>query len=126
MKVKIQFRCSYNLLPASIDSLGKSFHINKINDDDINELINKGYIKNKSEFYDLGGLYVHDDPLLKSIFVNYIKRDVMIAKTSFLSYKETVESTKDAINSKYNKKDVHLQKILTTASLVQKLVKNNI
>ena len=126
MKVKIQFRCSYNLLPASIDSLGKSFHINKINEDDINELINKGYIKNKSEFYDLGGVYVHDDPLLKSIFVNYIKRDVMIAKTSFLSYKETVESTKDAINSKYNKKDVHLQKILTTASLVQKLVKNNI
>ena len=50
----------------------------------------------------------------------------MIAKTAFLNYKETVESSKDAINSKYNKQDVHLQKILTTASLVQKLVKNNI
>ena len=126
MKVKIQFRCSYNLMPSSIDSLGKSFKINKMDEEEINNLILKGYIKEKNEFYDLGGNYVHNDPYLKNVFVSYIKRDVMIAKTAFLNYKETVESSKDAINSKYNKKDVHLQKILTTASLVQKLVKNNI
>ena len=126
MKVKIQFRCSYNLMPSSIDSLGKSFKINKMDEEEINNLILKGYIKEKNEFYDLGGNYVHQDEYLKNVFVSYIKRDVMIAKTAFLNYKETVESTKDAINSKYNKKDVHLQKILTTASLVQKLVKNNI
>ena len=126
MKVKIQFRCSYNLMPSSIDSLGKSFKINKMDEEEINNLILKGYIKEKKEFYDLGGYYVHDDPYLRNVFVSYIKRDVMIAKTAFLNYKETVESTKDAINNKYNKQDVHLQKILTTASLVQKLVKNNI
>lgn len=126
MKVKIQFRCSYNLMPSSIDSLGKSFKINKMDEEEINNLILKGYIKEKNEFYDLGGNYVHHDDYLKNVFVSYIKRDVMIAKTAFLNYKETVESTKDAINNKYNKKDVHLQKILTTASLVQKLVKNNI
>lgn len=126
MKVKIQFRCSYNLMPSSIDSLGKSFKINKMDEEEINNLILKGYIKEKNEFYDLGGNYVHNDPYLKNVFVSYIKRDVMIAKTAFLNYKETVESSKDAINNKYNKKDVHLQKILTTASLVQKLVKNNI
>lgn len=126
MKVKIQFRCSYNLMPSSIDSLGKSFKINKMDEEEINNLILKGYIKEKNEFYDLGGNYVHQDEYLKNVFVSYIKRDVMIAKTAFLNYKETVESTKDAINNKYNKKDVHLQKILTTASLVQKLVKNNI
>ena len=126
MKVKIQFRCSYNLMPSSIDSLGKSFKINKMDEEEINNLIMKGYIKEKNEFYDLGGNYVHQDPYLKNVFVSYIKRDVMIAKTAFLNYKETVESTEDAINNKYNKKDVHLQKILTTASLVQKLVKNNI
>lgn len=126
MKVKIQFRCSYNLMPSSIDSLGKSFKINKMDEEEINNLILKGYIKEKNEFYDLGGNYVHQDEYLKNVFVSYIKRDVMIAKTAFLNYKETVESTKDAFNNKYNKKDVHLQKILTTASLVQKLVKNNI
>lgn len=126
MKVKIQFRCSYNLMPSSIDSLGKSFKINKMDEEEINNLIKKGYIKEKNEFYDLGGNYVHQDEYLKNVFVSYIKRDVMIAKTAFLNYKETVESTKDAINNKYKKKDVHLQKILTTASLVQKLVKNNI
>lgn len=126
MKVKIQFRCSYNLMPSSIDSLGKSFKINKMDEEEINNLIKKGYIKEKNEFYDLGGNYVHQDEYLKNVFVSYIKRDVMIAKTAFLNYKETVENTKDAINNKYNKKDVHLQKILTTASLVQKLVKNNI
>lgn len=126
MKVKIQFRCSYNLMPSSIDSLGKSFKINKMDEEEINNLMLKGYIKEKNEFYDLGGNYVHQDEYLKNVFVSYIKRDVMIAKTAFLNYKETVESTKDAINNKYNKKDVHLQKILTTASLVQKLVKNNI
>lgn len=126
MKVKIQFRCSYNLMPSSIDSLGKSFKINKMDEEEINNLILKGYIKEKNEFYDLGGYYVHDDPYLRNVFVSYIKRDVMIAKTAFLNYKETVESTKDAINNKYKKQDVHLQKILTTASLVQKLVKNNI
>ena len=126
MKVKIQFRCSYNLMPSSIDSLGKSFKINKMDEEEINNLILKGYIKEKKEFYDLGGYYVHDDPYLRNVFVSYIKRDVMIAKTAFLNYKETVESTKDAINNKYKKQDVHLQKILTTASLVQKLVKNNI
>ena len=126
MKVKIQFRCSYNLMPSSIDSLGKSFKINKMDEEEINNLILKGYIKEKNEFYDLGGNYVHNDPYLRNVFVSYIKRDVMIAKTAFLNYKETVESSKDAFNNKYNKKDVHLQKILTTASLVQKLVKNNI
>ena len=126
MKVKIQFRCSYNLMPSSIDSLGKSFKINKMDEEEINNLILKGYIKEKNEFYDLGGNYVHQDEYLKNVFVSYIKRDVMIAKTAFLNYKETVESSKDAFNNKYNKKDVHLQKILTTASLVQKLVKNNI
>lgn len=126
MKVKIQFRCSYNLMPSSIDTLGKSFKINKMDEEEINNLILKGYIKEKNEFYDLGGNYIHNDPYLKNVFVSYIKRDVMIAKTAFLNYKETVESTKDAFNNKYNKKDVHLQKILTTASLVQKLVKNNI
>lgn len=126
MKVKIQFRCSYNLMPSSIDALGKSFKINKMDEEEINNLILKGYIKEKNEFYDLGGNYIHNDPYLKNVFVSYIKRDVMIAKTAFLNYKETVESSKDAFNNKYNKKDVHLQKILTTASLVQKLVKNNI
>lgn len=126
MKVKIQFRCSYNLMPSSIDTLGKSFKINKMDEEEINNLILKGYIKEKNEFYDLGGNYIHNDPYLKNVFVSYIKRDVMIAKTAFLNYKETVESSKDAFNNKYNKKDVHLQKILTTASLVQKLVKNNI
>ena len=113
-------------MPSSIDSLGKSFKINKMDEEEINNLILKGYIKEKNEFYDLGGNYVHQDEYLKNVFVSYIKRDVMIAKTAFLNYKETVESSKDAINNKYNKKDVHLQKILTTASLVQKLVKNNI
>lgn len=126
MKVKIQFRCSYNLMPSSIDTLGKSFKINKMDEEEINNLILKGYIKEKNEFYDLGGNYIHNDPYLKNVFVSYIKRDVLIAKTAFLNYKETVESSKDAFNNKYNKKDVHLQKILTTASLVQKLVKNNI
>lgn len=126
MKVKIQFRCSYNLMPSSIDTLGKSFNINKMDETEIDNLIKKGYIKEKSEFYDLGGFYVHDDPYLKKVFVDYIKRDVMIAKTAFLNYRETIETSKDAYNNKYNKKDVHLQKILTTASLVQKLVKNNI
>lgn len=126
MKVKIQFRCSYNLLPSSIESLGKSFKINKIDDEAINSLIRKGYIETKDQFYDLGGYEVHDDPFLKNIFIEYIKRDVNIAKTSFLHYKETIESTEDAINNKYKKQDVYLQKILTTASCVQKLVKNNI
>ena len=126
MKVKVQFRCTYNLMPCAINTLGKSFKIEKMDEGAIQNLIKKGYIKNENEFYDLGGLYVHDDEYLKNIYVDYIKRDVMIAKIAFLNYKEVVELSKDAFNSKYNKQDVFLQKILTTASLVQKLVKNNV
>lgn len=126
MKIKVQFRCTYNLMPCAINTLGKSFKINKMDEDAIQGLIKKGYIKNENEFYDLGGNHVHDDAFLKKIFVEYIKRDVQIAKVAFLNYKNVVETSQDAFNSRYNKQDVHLQKILTTASLVQKLVKNNV
>lgn len=124
----IRFLCSYNLIPSSVDALGKAFNISKMNKDDIQYLINNNLIKEEKDFYDLGGHQLYKDKgAAYDIYVSYIKRDVEIVKTAYKNYRATIEDNNpDAWSNLYDKKNIHMQNILTSASLTQKLVKNNV
>lgn len=130
--ITLKFLCSYNLIPASIESLGDGLNIKKHNDNDLNKLIENKLIKSKSEFYDLGGSYLfksnnETDKLILNIFIEYIKRDVYICKQAYKTYQEVIENNNpDSYNNRYKKQNVYLKNTLTAATLIQKLLKNNL
>lgn len=121
-KVKILFKCSKNLLTSSISQLGKNFNLQKLKG--MNELIKKGVIKNKEEFYNLGTINFKDNKI-KNIFIEYIKQDVEIARLSYLEFKENIENIKYNNFRKYgkDKKAISLNKELTIGSISYKLSK---
>lgn len=122
----IRFLCSYNLIPSSIEALAPTFGLNKHNKDDIKWLIENKYIKDENNFYDLGGKWIFQNEKILKIYVNYLKNDIIVQKNAYLNFKSTIEGSIDAYSKKFKKRNINVQNILTTSSIVQKLVKNNI
>lgn len=126
-KFYIKFMCTFNLLSSSIDALGKSLKINKIDNSRIDELIKLNVIKNVEDFYNAGSLdFKNRNDLIKDTFIEYIKRDVRIAKESYINFVNNIDSLDEVYNRKYKKKNVNVFNTLTIASLSQKLCKNHI
>lgn len=119
-KFTIKFMCSYNLIPLSINTLGKVINMNKY-DDEIIELY-----KTPENFYNHGGKDIWKTNE-KNTYIKYCNNDIEIAKQSYLNFKKTlVENNDDNFNSKYQKIDFKLENILTISTLSYKLAKNNI
>lgn len=114
-KWTIYYRCTYNLLSSSIASLGKGFDIDKHDE-----------TTNIPNFYDLGGFNMDDK--IKNIYEKYIKRDVEIARLSYLNFKKVIEEelASFCFSKKFNKTNVTLKNTLTVGSLGYKMTKNYI
>lgn len=121
----IRFQCTRNLLSTSIEALGKSLGIDKHSGEDLQKLIELGYIKQQKDFYHLGGDYLFKEKgLVFDMFCSYIKRDVIIAYKAFNSFKNNIEVQQEAKNTKYHKQSVNVINILTVASLTSKMTTN--
>lgn len=114
-KWTIYYRCTYNLLSSSIASLGKGFDIGKHNEE-----------TSIANFYDLGGFNM--DVKIKRIYEEYIKRDVEIARLSYLNFRKVVEDELHdfCYSKKFKKTNVSLKNTLTVGSLGYKMTKNYI
>lgn len=98
----IHLQCSYLLLNTSISQLGNSVNIQKID-----ETINK------DEFYNQ-----EPKPLnqVKKELIDYIKRDVEIARLSYINFKQVIESLS------FVNEEIDLTQYLTVTSLIRKLL----
>lgn len=120
---RIKFMCTYKLLSSSINSLGKSLGLNKLNE--IEKLINQGIIKDKNDFYNQGGFNMK--PVIKEAFEKYIKQDVEIARLAYINFSNNLFSLKNLVYSKKFKKNcVNLENKLTIGGIVYALSKNYI
>lgn len=128
-KFHLDFKCSYQLLSAPIESLGKDLKMNKYNLDKIKSVLdehNIKYDKNneheiKLKFYDLGGFDLSGNVL--DLYLEYIESDVNIARTAFNILQEELNSIKYNYSKKF-KKPLNIFNILTIGSYVYKLSKN--
>lgn len=98
----INIQCSYLLLNTSIAQLGNSVGVKKI-DESIN----------KDEFYNQ-----EPKPLnqVKQELIDYIKRDVEIARLSYINFKQVIESLS------FVNEEIDLSEHLTVTSLIRKLL----
>lgn len=102
----IHFQCTYLLLSSSIKALGKSLSITKLEDD-----------VNKDEFY------AQDYKPLKEVeskYIDYIKRDVEIAKLSYINFNNVIN------NLSFVKNKIDLTEHLTVTSLIKNLTKQSV
>lgn len=114
------FKCSLNILTSSIDSLGKCFNLKKLSG--MEKLIELGIIKNKQEFYDIGGFNMPE--VVKNIFIDYIKQDVEIARLAMLEFEKHLDNLKVNYSNKFSKNAIFLNKELTIGSICYKLSLN--
>lgn len=122
-KIKLIFKCSYNILSGSIESLGKSLGHNKKQEE--TELINKGLIQNTKEFYNLGSFNMQ--PEIDHYFKKYIKKDVEIAQLSLDNFiNEIINNYKLIYSKRFDKNCINPHKCFTIATIVYKLSLNNI
>lgn len=122
-KINIVFKCTYNLFNTSIESLGKSIGKNK--KDEFEELKAAGICENLKDFYDLGGFNM--DEKIRFYFEKYIKKDVKIAKQTFINFENELYNNHELIYSKkYNRNCLNIRNELTIGRIVYKLSFNSI
>lgn len=75
--IKLVFRCSYRILSAGVEALGKDVGLSKFTGDE------------KEDFYDVEPVEKISD--LPKQYIEYCKRDVEIVKRSLLQFEESIE-----------------------------------
>ncbi len=114
-KFNIYFRCTYNLLNSSISALGECFNLDKHNEDTLT-----------LDFYDKGGFNMDDE--LKLIYEDYIKRDVEIARLSYIEFNNVLQNhlSKYTYSKKFKKTNINLKNKLTIGSICYSMMKNHV
>lgn len=128
-KFTLDFKCSYQLLSAPIEALGKDLKMNKYNLIKIKEILDDYHIKYDSnndheiklKFYDLGGFDINGK--LLELYLEYIESDVNICRIAFNILKNELNSIKWNYSQKF-KKPINIFNTLTIGSYVYKLSKN--
>lgn len=109
-KYNIEFKCSFRLLNASINKLGKAYGINKHLDEET------------SAFYDVEPQSSISG--FSSRFIEYIKNDVEIARRSLLDFKNMITNLSFVkLYEEYTSKQFNPFNCLTSASLSLRLMK---